>query len=159
MKRVIAGILVLVSLPAVVLAGLDSRRALYIGGTIAGLAEGTECILSTQSEDALMFTPQKKGRQSLSIPYASITALEYGQKAGRRVAMAVLVSPWALFSKKRKHYLTITFTDAAGKEQAGVFELGKKIVRTTLTIVEVRSGKQIEYQDEEARKASRGGDK
>jgi hypothetical protein len=36
-----------------------------------------------------------------------------------------------------------------------VIELGKDIVRTTLAIVETRSGKQIEYQDEEARKSSR----
>ncbi|MFM8532143.1 MAG: hypothetical protein ACKOEC_00875 [Acidimicrobiia bacterium] len=67
------------------------------------------------------------------------------------------MSPVALFSKKRKHFLTVSFTDAAGKDQAAVLELGKDIVRTTLTIVETRSGKKIEYQDEEARKAGRGG--
>jgi hypothetical protein len=82
--------------------------------------------------------------------------LEYGQNAGRRVAVAVLVSPLALFSKKRKHYLTVNFNDQTGKEQAVVLELGKDIVRTTLTILETRSGKDIEYQDEEAAKAGRG---
>jgi len=38
-----------------------------------------------------------------------------------------------------------------------VLELGKDIIRTTLTIVQTRSGKEITYQDEEARKAGRGG--
>ncbi len=71
---------------------------------------------------------------------------DIGQKAGRRVAVAVLVSPFALFSKKRKHYLTITYNDENGKEQAGVFELGKDIVRTTLTVLQVRTGKDIECQ-------------
>ena len=95
----------------------------------------------------------------LRIPYVAITELEYGQKAGRRVAMALLVSPWALFSKKRNHYLTVTYNDASGKEQAAVFELGKDIVRTTLKIVETRSGKDIQYQDEDARKSGMGGGK
>jgi hypothetical protein len=36
-----------------------------------------------------------------------------------------------------------------------VIELAKDIVRTTLPIIQTRSGKQIEYQDEEARKAGR----
>jgi hypothetical protein len=85
-----------------------------------------------------------------------MTGLEYGQKAGRRVGVAIMVSPLALFSKKRKHFLTINFNDKDGKPQAVVFELGKDIVRTALTIIETRSGKQIEYQDEEARKAGLG---
>ena len=43
-----------------------------------------------------------------------------------------------------------------GKEQVAVLELGKAVVRTTLAIVETRSQKTLEYQDDEARKASRG---
>jgi hypothetical protein len=67
-----------------------------------------------------------------------------------------MVSPLALFSKKRNHFLTISYKDAAGKDQSGVFELGKDIVRTTLTILQTRTGKEIEYQDEEARKSGLG---
>ena len=96
------------------------------------------------------------------IDNAKVIDLEYGQKAGRRVgaavATSVLLGPIglvSLFSKKRKHYLTIGYTDDAGKDQVAVLELGKDIVRTTLAIVETRSGKQIEYQDEEARKSNR----
>ena len=60
-----------------------------------------------------------------------------------------------LFSKKRKHYLTIEYKDG-GKAQAGVFEIGKDIVRTTLKVLETRSGQDVEYQDEEARKSGKG---
>jgi hypothetical protein len=60
----------------------------------------------------------------------------------------------SLFSKKRKHFLTIGFKDEGGKEQVAVIELGKDIVRTTLAIVQTRSGRSIEYQDEEARKSA-----
>ena len=60
-----------------------------------------------------------------------------------------------LFSKKRKHYLTIGFKDESDKDQVAVIELGKDIVRVTLPILETRSGKKVEYQDEEARKSSK----
>lgn len=132
---------------------VGSKNVEYIGGTIPGLAEKTEGKLTTTSDQEAVFTPNKKDRPTITIPYASITELEYGQKAGRRVGVAIMVSPLALFSKKRKHYLTIAYTDAKGKEQAGVFEVGKDIIRTTLTVLEVRSGKDIGYQDEEARRA------
>jgi hypothetical protein len=61
-----------------------------------------------------------------------------------------------LFPKKRKHYVTIGYKDDQGKEQVAVFELGKDIVRITLPILEARSGKKIEYQDEEAKKSGKG---
>jgi len=98
----------------------------------------------------------------LSIPYASILDIEYGQKAGRRVGAAaattILLGPiglLTLFSKKRKHFLTVGFKDTDGKDQVAVLELGKDIVRVTLPIVEKRSGKKVEYQDEEARKSAK----
>jgi hypothetical protein len=62
-----------------------------------------------------------------------------------------------LFSKKRNHYLTISWMDGSGKEQVAVIELGKDIVRSTLPVVKTRSGKEIVFQDEEAKKAAGGG--
>jgi hypothetical protein len=154
----IVGVCLVASLvfPSLALA-VDGREAMYVGGTLSGLKEKTEGPFSTRSDTYITFTSKKRDGGKVEIPYAAITSLEYGQKAGRRVAVAVLVSPLALFSKKRNHYLTITYKDEAGKEQAGVFELGKDIVRTALKVIEVRSGQKIEYQDEEARKSGLGG--
>jgi|SRR5687768_2651451 hypothetical protein len=155
--RAIAAVLVAAFLAQSVVLAVDGKKAEYIGGTITALPEKSEGRLDTANETTLTFTPDKNEITPLTISYDQITAIEYGQKAGRRVAVALLVSPLALFSKKRKHFLTLTYNDAAGKEQAAVLELGKDIIRTTLTIVQTRSGKEIEYQDEEARKAGRGG--
>ena len=58
-----------------------------------------------------------------------------------------------MFSKKRRHYLTMEYVDAEGKSQAAVFEIGKNAIRYTLKSLEVRTGKKIEYEDDEARKA------
>ena len=155
--RAIAAVLVAAFLAQSVVLAVDGKKAEYIGGTITALPEKSEGRLDTANETTLTFTPDKNEITPLTISYDQITAIEYGRKAGRRVAVALLVSPLALLSKKRKHFLTLTYNDAAGKEQAAVLELGKDIIRTTLTIVQTRSGKEIEYQDEEARKAGRGG--
>src|SRR3990167_1062339 len=146
-------IVVLITITSPLLA-VDGDKAAYIGGTLTVKAKA-EGPFSTEDTTELVFTAKKTA--PVRIPYAAIESLEYGQKAGRRVAVAVLVSPLALFSKKRNHYLTITYKDAAGTEQAAVFELGKDIVRQTIAVLEVRSKKQVEYQDEEAKKALGGG--
>ena len=156
-RRGPAALLVAVMLATVTLGAVDSKKAEYVGGTISAIQEKAEGNLDTATETQMVFTPERGKGPSLMVPYANITSLEYGQKAGRRVGAAILVNPLLLFSKKRKHFFTIGFKDKDGKEQAIVLELGKDIVRTTLTIIETRSGKEIEYQDEEARKAGRGG--
>lgn len=132
-------------------AGLGSNKAMYIGGTVSTLTEKTEGKIDTTDATAFIFDSKSA---KLSIPYERVSSVEYGQKAGRRVGMAVAISPVLLFSKKRKHYVTIEFTDEANKSHAAVFELGKDIVHTTLAVLEAKSGKKIEYQDDEARKSA-----
>lgn len=155
MRRLTAGIMIVLVAGSAPLAAVGSRNAQYIGGTIAGLAEKAEGTMDVTGPTEIVFAAKKQ--PELRIPYTSITELEYGQKAGRRVGVAILVSPLALFSKKRKHFFTISYTDASGTDQAVVFELGKDIVRTTLKIAETRSGKSIEFQDDDARKSGVGG--
>jgi len=125
------------------------REAKYVGGTIAGLSENTdgEMELAEKSAEFAAKTGTK-----LTIPYEKIDALEYGQKAGRRLGLAVAISPLFLLSKKRRHFLTINFEDQAGKKQGAVFELAKGIVHEVLSTLEAKSGKQVEYESDEARK-------
>jgi len=158
-KKAVALFLVM-ALAAPAFAGIGSKKALYVGGTLPEVKEQTEGELQTGDEAELRFVA--KG-QSASIPYGRVTGLEYGQKAGRRVgatilaglALGVFALP-ILFSKKRKHFLTVGYSDEAGKEQVAVFELGKDVVRPTLAVVEARAGKKVEYQDDEARKSAKG---
>lgn len=152
-RRTCALLLACFALPAVLSAGLGSKDAEYVGGTINSIKQETEGKCSATDEK--VFTFQYKGG-TLAIPYDRVNELEYGQKAGRRIGVAIMVSPIALLSKKRRHFLTISYTDDAEKQQAAVFELGKDIVRVTLATLEARTGRKIEYQDEEARKSGRG---
>jgi hypothetical protein len=154
MKRLTSTLLVFFVLAeATAYAGVGSKNTEYVGGTITSIKAGSEGKSSTADEKVFVFEYKK---DKMIIPYSKINGLEYGQKAGRRVAMAILLSPLALFSKKRKHFLTVNFMDEADKQQAAVFELGKDVVRVTLASLEARSGQKIEYQDEEARKSSKG---
>jgi hypothetical protein len=129
------------------------EQVMYVGGTIKDLPEATQGELDTKNEEKLIYTSDKGGFEIL---YQNITSLEYGQKAGRRVGVAIVITVWALFSKKRKHFLTIGYNDAEGKPQGVVLEIAKGRAKTMITIIEVRSGKKVEYESEEAKKHVHG---
>lgn len=128
---------------------VDGKKAVYIGGTVSSIKENSEAVLDVSNDTQINFQSKKVKWQ---IPYSSVTALEYGQHAGRRVGLAIAISPVALLSKKRRHYLTINFSDGSGKDQVAIFEVGKDAIRTSLTILETRTGKKVEFEDDEARK-------
>lgn len=135
-------------------AGIGADKAVYRGGTIA-LEQGKEARLNLAG-DSLVYQ-LKQG--SITIPYDKVESIEYGQKAGRRigmaVAMTVLISPiglLALASKKRNHMVTVSWQSPQGKSEAVVFELGKDLVRPVLASLEKRSGRTVEYQTEDAKK-------
>lgn len=127
---------------------VTGEEVMYVGGTIASLPEATEGGMDLKNEVNLVFTSDKG---SFSIPYRNVTSLEYGQKAGRRVGVALVITVWALFSKKRKHFLTIGYNDTEGKPQGVVLEIAKGRAKTFITILEVRSGKKVEYESAEAK--------
>jgi hypothetical protein len=57
-----------------------------------------------------------------------------------------------MWSKKRRHYLTLAFRDDQDKPQTVIFMVGKKSIRVLPKILEVRTGIKLQYEDEEARK-------
>ena len=150
MSRVVAAVLASSLAFAPVAGALDKEKAMYLGGTVP-MAPKSEGVMATSDETKLVFVADK-GLGMVEIPWKQIEEAEYGQKVGRRMKTAIFLTPIALFSKARKHYLTLTYKDAKGEMQSGVFELGKDLVRTTLTVVETRMGRKITYQDEEAAK-------
>jgi hypothetical protein len=151
MKKRLCLTLCLLAICLPLFAGVNGHKAVYVGGTVSGLKQDTEGSFSTQDEKQLVFQPKEI---AFTIPYNQITSLEYGRKAGRRVAMAMAISPILMLSKKRHHYLTINFTDAGNKQQAAVFELGKNIVSVTLSSLEAHTGCKVEYQEGESANTS-----
>ena len=125
----------------------------YAGGTAAQLENGGTG--SIELSDARYLAVYAKKTQ-IRIPYDHINLIEYGQQVDRRLALAVVISPVFLLSKKRKHFLTLGYTDDAGRQQAMVFRVDKSGIRATLVSLEARTGLKVQYQDEEARKAGKG---
>ena len=141
------------ALPPLLLAGDLGNRAEYVGGTVAGLPSKSEGNINTTDGDVFLF---RWKQASIRVPYSNINTIEYGQRVNRRYVEAVLISPILLLSKKRRHFLTIGYTDEQGHQQAMVFELPKGVVRQMLVSLEAKTGRRVEYQDEEARKAGKG---
>lgn len=133
-------------------AAIPAEKAVYRGGTVSSFEPPARGELFTNLPAEFVFAAEQ---DRLTIPYGAVNSLEYGQKAGRRLGMAIIVSPLFLLSKKRRHYLTIGYIDQQGEQQAAVFELGKRIVRSTLAALEAKTGLRVEYEDEKARQAAR----
>ena len=143
----------LIVLQSPLAAGGSGSRVAYVGGTVPHLPNKTEgVILMTDDQSFLFFARGIK----IEVPYEKINLLEYGQKAGRRFAMAIIISPMFLLSKARKHYLTIGYTDEEGRQQALVFQVDKRHVRVVLAGLEAKTGLKVQYQDDEARKGGKG---
>ena len=128
-------------------------RASYIGGTSAQVQAGTGGSIDLTDDRYLAFYAKKA---QVRVAYDRVNLLEYGQQVSRRLLLAVAISPAFMLSKSRKHFLTIGYTDDDGRQQALVFEVDKNSIRVALASLEARTGRKVEYQDEEARKAGRG---
>jgi hypothetical protein len=146
-------LLAVVCLGAALASAGEGGRADYVGGTLATVPSGTGGRILATDESHFRF---EAGRNSIRIPWDRVNLLEYGLQVNRRYAMAVLISPLFLLSKSRRHFVTVGYTDDTGKQQAMVFQVAKNDVRATLVALEARSGRRVEFQDEEARKAGKG---
>ena len=96
------------------------------------------------------------GKASWRVPYERINLLEYGQKVDRRILAAVLISPLFLLSKKRQHFLTVGYEDEEGRQQAMIFRVDHNDIRSMLVSLEARTGRKVQFQDDEARKSGKG---
>ena len=125
----------------------------YVGGTLGDFKVGLKGQLYTSNRTQFYFAT--KGG-SFAIPYDKINLVEYGQNVSRRYIEAVVISPLFLMAKSRTHFMTVGFVDERGDQQAAVFRVDKKAIRTMLVSLEARTGVKVTFQDEEARKAGKG---
>ena len=134
-------------------AGGNGGHAEYVGGTISQIPEGCSGTVTAVDEQYFVFYSNKA---SWRVPYDKINLLEYGQKVDRRYFAAVLISPLFLLAKKRTHFLTVGYSDEDNRQQAMVFRVGKDDIRMMLVSLEARTGRRVEFQDDDARKGGKG---
>ena len=148
-----SSVLILLALSSLLQAGDTGSRVQYVGGTVPGVPNKSGARIEILQDDALKLSLRG---YSLMIPYKDVNTLEYGLRISRRYVEAALISPIFLLGKKKTHFLTIGYTDSDGRQQAVVLEVGKDEIRALLVSLEARTGRLIEYQDEDARKAGKG---
>ena len=140
-----AWLLLTASMPAADL----GARAHLTGSTLPDLPVKCDLRIDMTGEQEVLFITRAL---TLHVPYDKVNTLEYGQHVSRRYAEAILISPLMLLSKSRKHFVTLGYTDAFGRQQAIVFQVHKNDVRAVLAGLEAKTGRKVEYNDDEARK-------
>ena len=155
-RRSVASILLgLLVCEGLAIAAIRGDKAMYVGGSLSTIPEKKEGRLDLAGDSTFVFSWDKGKWEA---PFKGITRMEYGQKAGRRVGAAIALSavtlagPALLFSKKRKHYVTLHVSDAGGASQAAVFELSKGTYKKTIASLEAKTGLKVEIEAEEAKK-------
>ena len=99
--------------------------------------------------DAETITFQKKeGQKFFSIPATAVNEIFYSRVSGRRIGAAIIVSPLLLFSKGRKHYMTLSFDDGGKQKGAIEFKLHKNNYRGVLRTVEQITDLTMKVDDE-----------
>ena len=79
------------------------------------------------------------------IPYDKVKKIVYERSAHRRYKAGLLVTPWLLFSKGKKHWLTIEFKDVANLPLGYVYvRLHKGNYRRVLSALSSGVGLEIE---------------
>jgi len=150
MQRTLGVLLVLSSL---LQAGGPGDRVLYVGGTVAGVPSHSSAQIDVRGENALSLHLRDR---AIAVAWSDVNNIEYGLHVDRRYLEAILISPLFLIAKRRTHFLTIGYVDGDGRQQAVVLEVSKGDIRQLLVSLEARTGRRVEYQDDEARKAGKG---
>lgn len=113
----------------------DKKKGATVGGSVA-------------FTDAQLAFVSSKGTPELTIANPNIKNILYERTATPRYTEAVLLSPLFVFSKSKKHYLTIQYADASGGSQYAILRLDKSNYREVLAAAEATTGKKVERAEE-----------
>lgn len=98
-----------------------------------------EGVLRLDREDKrILFSMEHTIR--LEIPVASVTNLVYERAKRPRYAAGLLLAWPLLFTKTKKHFLTIQYKDESAEGQYALFQLHKSNYREVLASVEAAAG-------------------
>ena len=159
-RRAVFTISAILILACVIRAGVRGHASVYVGGTLSGIEKGAKGQLDT-GDKVLAFSPGRG--DDFNIPYSQITAMDYGEHAGRRVAAAVFVAWPLLFSHKKRHYLTVYFNrdEAKASEQrekiaqdpnfaptgdVAAFEINKHDFADVIDVLQAKTGLKVKLE-------------
>ncbi len=149
MKRLLS-ILLCILMPCSVLAGENSYKVKYDGGSLSDIKAGSEMKMVIEGDKIKFFNGAK---ELATVPASAITEISYGQDVHRRVGSAVAVATVTLgvgalmaLTKSKKHFVGLTW---ANGEQKGGFAMqcDKNEYRGILAALEGLTGKKAVNSD------------
>ena len=99
-------------------------------------------------KEKVRFTYNDGRTEFFSIPSGAVKEIFYSRVSGRRIGAAIALTPFLLFSKGRKHYMTLAFNDGDKLVGAVEFKLHKSNYRGVLRTIEEITGLSMEYDQE-----------
>ena len=149
MKKLFA-IILCILFPLSAVAGDNSYKIIYDGGSVADAKAGTNMKLFIVGNDVRIMN--NKTEVAL-VPATAITEISYGQDVHRRVGAAIGVAVFSLgigallaLTKSKKHFIGLTWDDA-GKKGGLAFQADKNDYRGLLAGLEGISGKKAVNSD------------
>ncbi len=149
MKNIIA-VLLCIIVPAAVLAGDNSYKVMYDGGSVPDIKAGTGMKLFIDSNQIRLV---KDKADIVTIPASSVTEISYGQDVHRRIGAAIGLALVSLgigalmaLTKSKKHFIGLTWDDA-GKKGGAAFQADKNDYRGLLAGIEGITGKKAVNSD------------
>ncbi|MGE5110732.1 MAG: hypothetical protein ACM3JB_07750 [Acidobacteriaceae bacterium] len=149
MKRLLALFLCLL-IPGLALAGENSYKVKYDGGSLTDVKPGNEVKLVIEA-DKIKFMDGSK--ELVTVPASAVTEISYGQDVHRRVGSAVAVGTVTLgvgalmaLTKSKKHFVGLTWAD--GDKKGGLaMQCDKNEYRGILAALEGITGKKAVNSD------------
>ncbi len=134
MHRMLVLILaVAVAVPAM---AVEDGQVTYVGGTVPNLKAGTAGQLDTTAAKWLRF---EAGESSVQIPYASVISYDYTRKLAHNLGIAPTLAVAMVKRLQRRHFVRISYRDAAGVAQAAVFEVPKQMPQMLMALLQTRA--------------------
>ncbi len=146
MKRFLAALLcALIAATLLSYAQGNQFKVRYRGGTVETKVKPDDWgnKLAISSEQILLAL---KDGQKIEIAPKQVTKISYGKDDARDAKRMVSITAY-LFTKKRRHYITVEYLSPEGKPGAMVLQAKGDAYRTILTTLKTITGKEVETEE------------
>jgi hypothetical protein len=119
---------------------VEAGEIAYINGTL-GVPQNALGSFDLGPANALVFTlkPPQGAVSEVRIPYAQITHFEAYQQVTHHLGVLPAIGASLVRKRKRRHFLSLTYTDSAGHAQVVLFEVPKDDPPVLLSVLRARA--------------------
>jgi hypothetical protein len=121
----------------------DFDKAVYIKPVEGSKGDPIAGILRFDSARKEVQFVESNGPVALSVKYDAIKGLLYENTARPRYAASLVVPP-LVFTKSKRHFLTIDYVDSAGSPRYAIIHLDKSNFQEAVARAETETGKKAE---------------